>query len=370
MTRLLTFLVLMMFTLGAFAAPAPKLVQAESSDNLSQFVRSNAQHYWHFMSVQADLRPLKNYLSHEGMVAGDPHLGNFAPLPLVGAEGRRGMRFVNVDFDDAGHAPFVLDFVRYVIAVEATFPESRKRTLEEAYVKGLNGQAMPTPNSLNEITSVTVADYEQMAAEYLEKNTEGGKFKIKPGKVEEYRGPLKRASIEKVFADKQVLDLALRPKDRGGSAEGLRIWVLIEDDGRQRIMELKEYQKPGVSFYQSQPSVGEWLKRVRDVFWPDMDGSSYDLVDLDGSLFWLRPKGVSVVDIPYSSEKRKKMEFAADLAEYDANLLGLAHGRQKACERYLEEIKSDREVFHDAVEKVVQEYIQIVRRAYESQQSK
>jgi hypothetical protein len=358
-------LICVLFLMTANPAGAIELRQADSSGNLSQFVRSNARHYWHYMRTEANLKPIQSYIPFEGVVAGDPHLGNFAPLPLAGQNGRRQMEFVNVDFDDAGRAPFVLDFVRYVIAVEATFPETKKRKLEEAYVKGLQGQAAKAPSSLDEITGVSVADYDKMVAEYLEKNTNGDAFKIREGKVEEYKGKIKRASIERAFPGVQVLDVALRPADRGGSAESLRLWVLVkEPGGLRRIMELKQYQSPGVGNYQKQPAVSAWLKQVRDVFWPELDASVYDLVEVDGLLFWKRPKGVSIVDVPYSSEKRKKMKFAADLAEYDANLLGLAHGRQRGCDLLLKAIQSDRGIFHEAVEEIVQDYLAIVKKAF------
>ena len=113
------------------------------------------------------------------------------------------------------------------------------------------------------------------------------------------------------------------------------------------------------------PKSAAWLRQVRAAFWPGLDGSVYDLVEVEGTLFWARPKGVSIVDIPYSSEKRKKMKFAADLAEYDANILGLAHGRQRGCELYLKEIQTDREIFHEAVEKVVKDYLAIVKKAFD-----
>jgi hypothetical protein len=344
---------------------AEGFLQLEESDNLSQFIRSNARHYWNFMRSEADLSVLKSYLSYSGVVAGDPHLGNFAPLPLLGKSGRRNMEFVNVDFDDAGRAPFVLDFVRYVIAVEATFPETKKRSLEAAYIQGLTGKTLSPPSSLAEIMSVSVAEYDQMVADHLRKNTDRDGFVFEAGKIEPYRGPITREEIMKVFVNKKVIDLARRPKDRGGSAEGLRIWVLVEESsGFRQIIELKEYAAPGVSLYQKQPAMNVWLREVREVFWPGLDGSSYDLIEVGGTVFWIRPKGAGIVDIPYSSEKRKKMIFASALADFDAHILGLAHGRQFAAEKYRDTILENREAFHEAVEQVVKDYLVIAKKAY------
>ncbi len=89
-----------------------QFAQADVSKDLSQLIRSNTPQYWRYMKRRADLSTLKRYLPFEGVIAGDPHLGNFSILPLKSVGGPRQMRFVDVDFDDAGCGPFVLDFVR------------------------------------------------------------------------------------------------------------------------------------------------------------------------------------------------------------------------------------------------------------------
>src|SRR5690348_8789408 len=79
-----------------------ELKQLGQSENLSQLVRSNTEHYWHYMKAQADLGALEPFVKFEGMLAGDPHMGNFGVIPLTAKGGARRMRFVNIDFDDAG----------------------------------------------------------------------------------------------------------------------------------------------------------------------------------------------------------------------------------------------------------------------------
>ena len=63
--------------------------QVEVSKNLSQLIRSNTPHYWTYMKHRADLSSLKPYLPFEGIVSGDPHMGNFSVLPLKQAGGSR-----------------------------------------------------------------------------------------------------------------------------------------------------------------------------------------------------------------------------------------------------------------------------------------
>ena len=66
--------------------------------------------------------------------------GNFGVLPLKAIAGDRQMTFVNVDFDDAGRGPFVLDFCRYIIAVRTTNGRSQKARIARILSRGSCGQ--------------------------------------------------------------------------------------------------------------------------------------------------------------------------------------------------------------------------------------
>jgi len=115
--------------------------------------------------------------------------------------------------------------------------------------------------------------------------------------------------------------------------------------------------KPAIANYHAQPPVHEWLSEVRQSFWPGLDGSAYDLINLAGAgLFWIREKRVSLI-LPYSSNKSSDTVFLEDLAMYDANVLALAHGRQAQAAPYCALIKSDIEAFHDATEAVAKAYL-------------
>ena len=85
------------------------------------------------------------------------------------------------------------------------------------------------------------------------------------------------------------------------------------------------------------------------MFWPGLDGSAYNLESIAGAgWFWIREKSVSLIDVPYSSEKHSKVDYLDDLALYDANQLGIAHGRQTQAGAYRAAIEEDNELFHDA----------------------
>jgi hypothetical protein len=343
-----------------------RLQQVGDSKDLSQLVRSNTVHYWTTMKNHVDLSRLKPYLGYEGMMAGDPHAGNFAVLPLRAVDGSRKMRYVNVDFDDAGHGPFVLDFIRFVIASKATDSEIKRRPQEKAYIKGLSGKELVPPKKVRELLDLPVSQYDAMATDYLRKRSSNKGFTFKDGEIEPYTAKIDRASIERVLPKVKVIDIGIRPLERGGSAGELRIWVLVEGaDARRRIMELKQYEEPATAKYQPQPPPQQRLKEIRLAFWSGLDGSDYDLVGLrGGGLFWIREKRVSLIDIPYSSKEAKKLDFLDELEIYDANQLGLAHSRQSGAHRYHAAIKADPETFHQATERVEKAYLDIAKKAF------
>ena len=344
----------------------PEFDQVSDSKNLSQLIRSNAPEYWAYMKKHADLRKLEAYLSFEGAVAGDPHLGNFAPLPVTTKEGAREMRFVDVDFDDAGRAPFALDFVRYVAAIKAQCKQMKSEVLQENYLLGLAGKKIPPPPKVQEFLDMKVSAYDEMAAAYTAKNSLDKGFKLKPGSIQRYSGKIKPATIDKLFPGQQVLDLADRIESRGGSSDEIRIWVLVEGvHSDRRIMELKQYAKPGVANYREQPPVKQWLSEIRQAFWPGLTGAEYDLLTLEGGgLFWIREKRVSLINVPYSSEKKHDVDFVIGLATFDANLMGLAHRGQPQSSGYLAAIHKDTAKFHRASKDVEKAYLDSAKEAF------
>lgn len=342
--------------------------QIAGSKDISQLIRSNTVHYWMAMKNRIDLCGLEPYLSYQGMLAGDPHAGNFGVLPLRSVDGTRKMRYVNLDFDDAGRGPFVLDFIRFMIASKATDRQAKRRPQEVAYLKGLSGKEIDPPKQVHDLLRMPVSEYDRLASEYLRKRCSDKGFIFKAGEIEPYTAKIDRANIEGVFQKVKVVDMGIRPLARGGSAGDLRIWVLIENaDNGRNIMELKQYEEPATAKYQPQPAPQQRLNEIRLAFWPELDGSDYDLVELSGgALFWVREKRVSLINVPYSSKKAKKLDFMNELEIYDANQLGLAHGRQPDAHRYHTAIKADPEAFHRVSERIEKAYLDVAERAFEA----
>ena len=128
--------------------------------------------------------------------------------------GNRKMRFVDIDFDDAGRAPFVLDFIRYVAAIKAQCDAMKSEVLQENYVLGLRGKSVPPPKEVQEFLDMKVSDYDKKAAKYCEEHCEGAGFKLKEDEIEQYKGPITLDAIKKLFPGERVLSIAKRIEER------------------------------------------------------------------------------------------------------------------------------------------------------------
>jgi Uncharacterized protein conserved in bacteria (DUF2252) len=374
-TNLLVFLVLALISAGD-ASAAQKVagysendgfVQIDESKNVSQLIRSNSNHYWKFMRQEADLAALGPYIRFLGVVTGDPHLGNFAPVPVAYPNGRRTIKFVDIDFDDAGRAPFVLDFTRLMVATKAVSRELKAADLTDAYVSGLHGQDRQPPAVIQKALETTMPQYDEMVNRYVAKKINGDQFRYDKGDVLPYKGAVTREDIQAIFPKAHVLDFAERVKDRGGSAGSLRFWVLVDESGTKRIYELKGYAESGLSAYRDQMKPVMWLRDINTVLRAGLDSSAYTLVVVGkNSLFWAREKKVNLVEVDYNGKSLQEKAFAIELALFDAWYLGRLHGMQAGAHKYTERIEANRFAFKEAVKKVAKDYLHRALEAFEA----
>lgn len=340
----------------------------KASYNLSKWIRRNSADFWKHMQTASSGPALQPYLAFSGVLAGDAHPANFAPILVREFNGQETLKLLDIDFDDAGRGPFVMDFIRLAMITKATKDGVKMSGLLQAYVQGLQGQTMEIPPEVAKVQATKIEDFRQKQDSQLEKRTENHKFKLKAGKIEAYRGPITTDFIQSVLPKFKVLDISLRPKtsdeeedDEEHNAE-LRIWVLVHDpdQNRDRHFELKAWRETSLAKYQSQLPTREWLAEIREHFWPGFDGSAYDLIDVPNSgLFWIREKEVTLINVPYSSKKPTATEYVRQFASYDANLLGLVHSRQPGARELLALIstKEQQKAFKTAIKNVMAPYM-------------
>ena len=138
----------------------------------------------------------------------------------------------------------------------------------------------------------------------------------------------------------------------------MRFWVLVKENGKKRIYELKAWAPSGVSEYQSQRSPEDWFRDINGVLRAGFDPSGYSLVKVGNEgFFWLREKKVNLIDLDYNGKNPSEKQFAMDLALYDAWYLGQLHGSQPDSRKYLEKIKADQVGFKNAVKKLAKKYL-------------
>lgn len=354
----------------ALAQSASGFRQIDASNGFSQLLRSNSVHYWDWMKKRAPQSPLLPYLGATGIVAGDPHMGNFSVIP-VSIKGQRVFRYLNIDFDDAGQAPFALDFVRFATVMKAEERDLEKKSkvdlgvkiddLLNAYIDGLNGIRMKAPKEVTEALKTNLGDYDREMQVYVDRQTKKDKLELKKGELEPYNGPLSESEIRSLFPRDTVLDWANRVKERGGSADALRVWVLTRDpEGSRHIYELKGWQEPGVAHYQAQNKVMENVLAVRQAFWKDIDPDSYDLArPRDHVRVWVREKKRDLYEVPRGSKKPSDCETVIKHALFIANQLGLVHGSQTSSAPLQKMLvnEANRLAFVEATKEIVKSYL-------------
>jgi hypothetical protein len=344
-------------------AVAPKAMafeQVELSKNTSQLMRSNVGHFWGTAKDVTFLGDLAKYTQEQGIINGDPHLGNFSVIPVTSKKGKPELKFLNIDFDDGGHGPFALEFARYVAVAKASSGAIKVKDILTSYLDGLHGKKMEEPASVKAAEAITIEQYEIARAKYVAKRILNERFKYTPGEIEPWQGSPDILNIVALFHDVRVLDVARRPMERGGSLESLRLWVLIEDpSGVHRIVELKEYNETALVNYTLQPEMQERVNGLFEVFWRKTNPSSYKLVAILDKTYWMREKKVEVLEyVDKAAEDEGRL--------YIANLVGRFQGEQPEAASYIAKIDKDPEFFKEAVKNFVRKYIELAEAAIKS----
>lgn len=344
--------------LGLSPALALPFKQIEQSKNVSQLLRSNADHFWDYSKDSRKLKDLANYLDAEGTISGDLHLGNMTVIPVQSQNSEEQLRFLNVDFDDGGHGPFALEFARFVTVARASSDEIKIKLLMNAYRVGLSGDELQMPESIQRAEAMTMAQYESLRAAYVAKKIAQKKFKYSEGEIEKWNGSPNLDDMEALFKNVEVLDVAKRPQERGGSLSEIpRLWVLLKDKaGENHILELKPYMETSLAMYTPQDQPEARVKTLHSVYWPGLDSRAYNLVTIKGVRYWLREKKVEIVKYQTSAEEDA-------VRVYIANLIGLTQRQQPEGAKLMKKIEENPDRFLEAVRLFSQEYIDLANEA-------
>lgn len=195
---------------------------------------------------------------------------------------------------------------------------------------GLRGEKLVPPKRMRECLDMRVGDYDAVAGK---SSNEG--FVREKGEIEPYTGAIAIPTIEKLFpglAPDRCRDSRQQSRWKPGSDSDLGAG---ESRLKAAYRGVEAVWAAGNREVSGPAAVNEWLAGIREAFWPGLRGAGYDRVDIPGSgLFWIRPTKVTLINVPYTSQKKHEVHFVVDLAIYDANILGLAHGGQPQAVAY------------------------------------
>jgi len=319
----------------------------DASQRYSQKIRDNTEDYWDFSRKYSSptLDALKVY---EGLVPGDNHAGNF----ILGLLNGR-LHYFLADIKDAGRAPYIYDIARNIVNTDAVVSKAvdikfkiLARTILDSYILGLSGKQIPVPGSMAIAFGTSRTSFLASYHEYIDGKIKKGRLKIKPGKLELIPDtPAMNAAKQDMevflynhFPKAEVIDFAVRPKDRGGSKERMRFWALLKEDGAYDIVEFKEVGPPATDKYKKQAPPEERYEEVMNTFWPDRD-HFYQVVRLNGKPFETRRKKVDLMSVPYKQRTPQDLQLLLEMDSYAANHTGLLHAKTMQNTDYLNAVK-------------------------------
>jgi len=351
--------------------------QVQESKNKSQLLRSNSPFYWQWVKLNASKYFPATILSHVGNVVGDAHNKNFGVLKYLDK-----IVWTVLDLDDAGRAPLILDFSKFVAAIKSVDKSVKARELWSAYLLGLNGQQLTSiPLSVQEALGMSSQKYRKKEIKKAKKFTNQQGTALLNDGIEStaIQNEVLKKTVLNLFtkafqgSSYRVVDVGAREKDRGGSKEALRFVALVRgDDGFNTIYELKEYLGTSVENYliQSKTNLEDAVdyyiySRAQSDLQKDV---SYQILnaEIEGVThqFLLRPKQIYLFDEANSSKLADDFKY---LSIYNAWFMGHLHGEQVASKQYRQEIENDQaEVIFEGVKSLAKDYLVVLVNALNS----
>lgn len=349
-----------------------------ASQTLSQKIRDNHLDYVYFTkSYLQKLRTedpnlatfLEKVLDYKGWISGDNHSGNYIVGPMNGR-----LQYYFADIKDGGYGPLFYNFANLILNTHAVAKKkdviklnSIIQILTEAYLEGLRSKNFEAPDVIKQALSVEMADYNNLLALDISKYvSKKGKFKFKKANIGEMTDQeyfeTKQALSREILStgkDKKILDFSLRLKDRGGSKNLRRYWVLVENENNQReIVEFKEVNDPAASVYRlANLNKKENLEKLMKVYFPEEDPLNH-VVLVGKDWFVMRPKKVDLISVPYKIENEEQLQTFLNLAKMAAYTTGIKHSvNQAAKSGYLPIIEENPEVFNKLIKVFVKDYL-------------
>ncbi|KYF81782.1 hypothetical protein BE11_27975 [Sorangium cellulosum] len=253
---------------------------------------------------------------------GDAHPDNFGLITFT-----VGPRYVFNDLDDAGPGLAALDALRYFTVLRLLLDDGKALgELMELYEDMLQGN-----EPLRELPEPLYPDVAARDARQLAKWTEGEAFRLgepalKLSRAEADLGGKLLEALGRLGgrADVEVIELAHRDRDSGGSGGLERYLILARERGgerRLRLLELKETTHAATSWNNFLHEDEDRLDRAKASIWRGLEVPFYVEVQVGRSVYLLRDRlGRASLDI----DDLKKSDLRAVL-EAQVSILARQH---------------------------------------------
>ncbi|MBS2023912.1 MAG: DUF2252 family protein [Deltaproteobacteria bacterium] len=261
----------------------------------------------------------------EDLCLGDAHPENFGFQDL----GSGDTIFAPNDFDDSGYCPVAFDALRFFTAL-------RLQTGDVALVSDAVDQYVAVLQDAKAETTVDGAlfpDFAKVHKKQLGKETSGDKFDLALDPELGAATAAQKADVAALlksdarFKPWTLLDVAVRSKPDGGSADLARLWLLVDHGptGERTIVELKPEVPAGVE--QGRHSkvlrTKTRLATLEQAFWGDTLADDQFDVPFEGGRWLVRDrlsrKSISLADL--TAAQVRSMVFA------EASQLALLHAK-------------------------------------------
>jgi hypothetical protein len=143
--------------------------------------------------------------------------------------------------------------------------------------------------------------------------------------------PALAQALTQALPGTQIIDSAIKKKDRGGSSEQERFWVFVQREPgaspARQIIELKEIASPALARVTRQAREPVRTQRVIDFLLAGERDPLFQVISANSKHYLLRLKFSGVIDVPYSADSNDEIETIEQLGLYGAFYLGTLHRR-------------------------------------------
>lgn len=337
--------------------PAVKTLEQGSAVSTYTF------HYWdyvknHFSKYTAP------HLQKIGIVVGDYHFNN---VTMYYSNAEKKAQFAVADLDDAGQAPLLADYAKYIISIKEKFKKTNFKSILSSYIDGLKNQKNNnTPVAIQKIQNQNQAYFQRLNADYVNRklNKEGHQFekKYELDKIKHLDAnykPLAEQTEKSLAKTMTVLDSGFKLNASGSSLDLLRIQFLVSYQGSQQILELKQTRCPGTQLYQAQAAAEKRYKEVLPILNSEEYWKNTRLISYAKDQFIFRTKLASPIE--NIEIDRLKSSEAQNYAEYFAYLLGTLHSTQ-VNPQYIEQLETQIDSVNESIDHFANNYLEKLKK--------